>query len=71
MLKTHLKITGIDARDMGQTEYEYQHQTACGYVRGKVTRNSDRVDCKLCLKSEHMEHYHRINGTLTDSSGCY
>ena len=71
MEKTHLKITGIDAREQGQTEREFTHQTACGYVRDSVTRDGDGVDCKLCLNSIHMVHYHDINSTLTDSQGCY
>lgn len=71
MPKTHLKITGVDARDCGQTEFEYTHQTACGYVRDNVTRNMDKVDCRLCLRSEEMKHYHQINKTLSDSQGCH
>lgn len=70
MAKTHFKVDGVDCRDIGQTEFEYTHQTACGYVRENVSRNGDDVDYKLCLKSEDMEHYHKINGTLSDSQGC-
>ena len=62
-MKTHLKVSGFDCRDQGQTEFEYSHQTACGYVRKEVTTNGDGVDCKLCLKSEDMKHYHQINST--------
>ena len=46
------------------------HHTACGFVRSDVSRNGDKVDCKLCLKSDHMKHYHQINATGTDSQGC-
>ena len=70
-MKTHLKIAGVDARAHGQTEFEYTHQTACGYVRDNVTTDGDKVDCKLCLRSEEMKHYHQINGSFTDSQGCY
>ena len=70
-MKTHFKVTGVDARDKGQTEFEYTHQTACGYVRDNVTMDGDKVDCKLCLRSEEMKHYHQINGSFTDSHGCY
>lgn len=70
-MKTHYKVTGVDCRDGGQTEFEYSHQTACGYVRDNVTTNGDYVDCELCLKSEAMKHYHQINNTFTDSQGCY
>ena len=52
-MKTHFKILGVDLRENGQSEYEYQHQTACGYVRKNVTKNGDLVDCKLCLQSLH------------------
>lgn len=71
MSKTHYQNTDIDCRSQGQTEYEYRHSTACGYVRENVTRNGDSVDCKLCLNSIHMVHYHAINKTFTDSQGCY
>lgn len=71
MSKTHYKVHGVDARNLGQTEFEYTHQTACGYVRDNVTTNGDHVDCKLCLRSEDMKHYHQTNGTFSDSQGCY
>ena len=71
MLKTHYKVAGVDARNQGQTEYEYANQTACGYVRDNVTTDGDGVDCKQCLNSIHMIHYHELNKTLTDSQGCY
>ncbi|CAH1598981.1 hypothetical protein FWP33_18750 [Vibrio parahaemolyticus] len=71
MAKTHLKITGVDARNSGQTQFEYTHQTACGYVRNQVTTNMDNVDCFYCLRSKEMEHYHQINGSLSDGQGCY
>ncbi|WP_063661489.1 hypothetical protein [Aliivibrio fischeri] len=71
MAKIHLKTTGVDARASGQTEFEYTHQTACGYVRDNVTTNMDAVDCKHCLRSKDMQHYHQLNRTLTDSQGCY
>ncbi|MCC3804049.1 hypothetical protein IB292_03250 [Vibrio parahaemolyticus] len=71
MAKTHLKVTGVDARNSGQTQFEYTHQTACGYVRDNVTRNMDHVDCFYCLRSKEMQHYHQINKSLTDSQCCY
>lgn len=71
MSKTHLKVTGVDCRGIGQSQFEYDHQTACGYVRDKVIRNEDYVDCKLCLRSKEMDHYHLLNSTLSDSQGCY
>jgi len=54
-VKMHLRIKGVDARSQGQTDYEYSHQTACGYVRSCVTPHKAYVDCKLCVKSEHMK----------------
>lgn len=71
MSKTHYKVPGIDARSLGQTEFQYSHQAACGYVRDNVTTNGDLVDCKLCLRSDDMRHYRRIDDTFTDSKGCY
>lgn len=44
MPKTHFKILGVDRRSQGQTEHEFNHQTACGYVRGRITRNKHEVD---------------------------
>ena len=70
MGKTHLRVPGVDYRNMGQSEHEYTHQTACNYVRDNVTTNIDAVDCKLCLKSESMKHYHQINSTH-DEPSCY
>lgn len=60
-MKTHLKVSGIDARKQGQTDFEFTHQTACGYVRDQVTENGDDVDCKYCLNSIYMVDYHAIN----------
>jgi len=55
MAKTHFKVRGVDARDNGQTEYEYNHQTACGYVRNNVTKNKDEVDCFYCQRLQQTE----------------
>jgi len=52
MSKTHLKIDALDCRSQGQTEFEYSHQTACGYVRKLVIRNKDLVNCFYCLRSK-------------------
>ena len=46
----HLQVTGVDCRNQGQSEYEYRHQTACGYVRHKVTFIISDVTCKICLR---------------------
>ncbi|ATC60212.1 hypothetical protein [Vibrio anguillarum] len=54
MAKTHLKVSGVDARESGQTQFEYDHQTACGYVRNSVTINMDDVDCQHCLRSKEI-----------------
>lgn len=70
-MKTHFKVDGVDCRGLGQSEYELNHQTACGYVREQVSKSGDEVDCKLCLNSIHMVHYHAVNKTLSDSQGCY
>lgn len=70
-MKTHLLVDGVDCRDMGQTEFEYSHQTACGYVRDQVTYNMDEVDCFYCLLSKEMEAHHLINKTLDEIQGCF
>ena len=69
MAKTHLKAFGADYRDQGQTEYDYNHQSACGYVRANVTSNADNVDCKYCLNSLPMVYYHAIKKSFCDSKG--
>ena len=71
MPKTHLRVAGVDCRNQGQTEHEYTHQAACGYVRNNVTTAEDLVDCFYCRNSIHMVHYHAVNKSLTDSQGCY
>ncbi len=50
MLKTHFRILGVDCTYQGQTWYEHTHQTACGYVRNKVTFIPDKVTCKICIR---------------------
>lgn len=49
MSKIHLRVSGV--RSQGQTEFEYGHQAACGYVRDNVTSHAVFVDCKLCLNA--------------------
>lgn len=48
--KVHLKIQGVDARHQGQTQFEYEHQAACGYVRDLVTNNRTQVTCFFCKR---------------------
>lgn len=48
--KTHLFRTHGDYRSAGQTNYEYTHSTACGYVRDAVTNEPAQVTCKHCLR---------------------
>jgi hypothetical protein len=52
MKKVHLRILGVDARRDGQTEHEYSHQAACGYVRKNVTEDINEVNCFYCKRSE-------------------
>ena len=64
MAKVHLKVKGVDARGHGQTQFEYDHQAACGYVRDNVTSDIDDVDCFYCLRSKEMQE-RKINKSLT------
>jgi hypothetical protein len=48
--KVHLKIPGVDARNQGQTQFEYEHQAACGYVRDLVSANESQVTCFFCQR---------------------
>jgi hypothetical protein len=50
MSKIHLSDFIADYRGRGQSGYDYEHQTACGYVRSEVTRYAALVDCKLCIR---------------------
>jgi hypothetical protein len=61
MSKVHLKVTGVDCRNIGQTEFEYLHQTSCGYVRKEVSAIEDEVTCFYCLslvKQEKVGKYY-------------
>ena len=49
-MKMHFKVVGPDCRNQGQTDYEFNHTAACGYVRKAITESTDRVDCFYCLK---------------------
>jgi len=51
--KIHLKIKGIDYRWAGQPEFDYQHQTACGYVRKNITNDKEKVTCFYCKRTEY------------------
>lgn len=46
--KTHKFKPGADFRDLGQTEFEYSHTSACGYVRAIATNDDKLVTCKHC-----------------------
>lgn len=48
--KTHKYQSHGDYRSAGQSQYEYDHSTACGYVRDEATRAGSEVTCKLCLR---------------------
>jgi len=48
--KTHKRVSGPDHRNAGQTTYEFEHTSACGYVRGNLARHDDEVTCKVCLR---------------------
>ena len=55
---THLKIEG-DAEY--HTEYEREHQAACGYTRDNITSDESEVTCQDCLDSDHMTHWYVAN----------
>ena len=57
MSKVHLKITGVDCREQGQTLHEYNHQALCGYVRDNVTVYAALVDCKICIREMKKKVY--------------
>jgi|TARA_B110000196_G_scaffold319835_1_gene339201 hypothetical protein len=68
MNKTHLKVLGVDARNAGQTDFEYHHQSACGYVRDKVTRNIKQVTCIFCRRTDEFELIHQATITQSEKS---
>ncbi len=49
-MKIHRRIQGPDFRNHGQTEFEYSHTAACGYVRDIVISKDSEVTCKLCKR---------------------
>tara|TARA_R110000851_G_scaffold219118_2_gene371919 strand:+ start:4187 stop:4399 length:213 start_codon:yes stop_codon:yes gene_type:complete len=69
-MKTHFKVKGEDLRGKGMTEWNYQHQTACFRISENITTNGDKVDCKICQKSERMSDYHNANRGSSTASGC-
>jgi len=54
-MKTHKCKSYGDFGAQGQTEYEFSHSTACGYVRKNVTHNDSKVTCRLCLREMDRE----------------
>lgn len=54
-MKTHLKVSGVDCRNIGQTQYEYEHQTACGYVRKNITTDKEKVTCYYCKRINNQQ----------------
>lgn len=60
-MKTHLQVYGPDCRDQGQTEKEYRHQAACGYVRDAVTRQPELVDCFYCKRTTEFKEMEACN----------
>ena len=49
-MKRHKRVLGPDCRSQGQTEFEYSHTTACGYVRVIVTLKDTEVTCAHCKR---------------------
>ncbi len=47
--KIHYKIAGEDYRLYGQTQDEYLNQALCGFAGVRVTYDTGKVNCKLCL----------------------
>ncbi|CAL9991608.1 hypothetical protein VPHD81_0114 [Vibrio phage D81] len=43
-------MSGVDCRSSGQTEHEYNHQVACGYVRKSLTTDKSKVTCFYCKR---------------------
>lgn len=50
MRKVHKYQSHGDHRNAGQSQHDYDHSTACGYVRDTVTTDSSKVTCKICLR---------------------
>lgn len=54
--KKHLRVTAADMRDLGQSEHEYTHQSACGYIRDNVTNNYFEVTCFYCKRTPEYDY---------------
>lgn len=50
MFKVHKFERGSDCRNMGQSDFEYEHTAVCGYVRKNVTKDDSKVTCFYCKK---------------------
>lgn len=50
-MKTHYFQQGIDHRNNGQTNFEYEHTTLCCAVRHNITTDKNKVDCIKCLEA--------------------
>lgn len=48
---THKYQSHGDHRSAGQSQHEFTHSTACGYVRDHITSDAAKVTCKLCLRA--------------------
>ena len=55
MSKVHLRVDGVDCRNQGQTQYEYTHQTACGYVRDNISVKFYEVTCFYCKRTPEFD----------------
>ena len=62
MSKVHLRTQGVDCRGQGQTQHEYTHQTACGFVRDRVTTKHFEVTCFYCKKTKEFDELQNYDG---------
>lgn len=62
MTKIHLRVDGVDCRKQGQTEHEFTHQAACGYVRDNITTNFFEVTCFFCKKTKEFDKQENCEG---------
>lgn len=47
-IKVHKYVKGWDYSNHGQTKYEFNHTSACGFVRRHVTSKDEDVTCFYC-----------------------
>lgn len=61
MSKAHLKVTRQASRHQTMSDFDFNHQSACGYIRDNATKNIEKVNCFYCLRTEQAKQLTKPN----------